>query len=124
MMTALTLATASLQIGFRRALACYPAYPTVGSVSSALSLWVMFREWVLGRHLTSWIGQQDRKTVITPMSGQRALAVTGLGIGAGPAAAVIGNVTHRDGLTLAGVGATTAALIVLHHGRVETGPFN
>lgn len=60
MMTLLTLGGAKLQIGFRTAVSCYPAYVVVSTLTTAFSLWVMFREWVLGKRLTSWTGRQGR----------------------------------------------------------------
>jgi hypothetical protein len=35
----------------------------------------LFREWVLGRHYSSWTGRQGRATVITPMSRQRKIGL-------------------------------------------------
>jgi len=110
-MLMLTLGTASLQIGIRRTLVNYPAYLLVGTMGTVLSLWVMFREWVLGRHLTSWTGRQGRRTVITRMSERRRLALTGTGAGVGALGALLGRVSQQGDLVLAGVSASGAALL-------------
>lgn len=81
MMSLASLVAASFQIGIRRAVSCYPAFILVGTFGTAFSLWVMFREWVLGKHLTSWTGRQGRQAVITRMTGLRRLVLATLGIG-------------------------------------------
>ncbi|WP_033820275.1 glycosyltransferase family 2 protein, partial [Kitasatospora sp. MBT63] len=111
MMLALTLGTATVQIGFRKAVTCYPAYLVVGTMGTLLSLWVMFREWVLGRHLTSWTGRQDRRTVITRMPGDRRRCLTAAGLLGGAVAAAAGSVLRREDLLLAGAGAAAVVLL-------------
>ncbi|RKE18826.1 glycosyltransferase family 2 protein [Streptomyces sp. TLI_171] len=116
-MGVITLGTASLQIGIRRTLVNYPAYLLVGTLGALLSLWVMFREWVLGRHLTSWTGRQGRRTVITRMSDRRRLVLTAIGGGAGGLGSLLGALRHRPDLTLTGAAATGSVLVaaVLWH---------
>jgi cellulose synthase/poly-beta-1,6-N-acetylglucosamine synthase-like glycosyltransferase len=106
MMVVLTFGTAALQIGLRRTLACYPAYLVVGTMGTVISLWVMFREWVLGRHLTSWTGRQGRRVVITRMSERRRIGLTLAGTAAGLVGAVCGGLLGRDSLLLTGTAAS------------------
>ncbi|MEU8517569.1 glycosyltransferase family 2 protein [Kitasatospora sp. NPDC048722] len=111
MMVAVTFGTAALQIGIRRTLTCYPAYLAVGTMGTVLSLWVMFREWVLGRHLTSWTGRQGRQVVITRMSERRRLGLTLAGVGAGLVGTVSGSLLNRDSLVVTGTAASGSVLL-------------
>ncbi|MFH9348408.1 hypothetical protein [Kitasatospora sp. NPDC017646] len=83
-------------------------------MSTVVSLWVMFREWVLGRHPTSWT---RRRVEITRMSERRrlalalALALTGAGAGAGLVGVLSGSVLDREPLFLTGVAATGSVLL-------------
>ncbi|GJF34264.1 hypothetical protein KNE206_69640 [Kitasatospora sp. NE20-6] len=107
-MAAITLGVASLQLGVRRALACYPAYLIVGTLGTAFSLWVMFREWVLGRHLVSWTGRQRRRTVITRISDRRRQTLGLLGGAAGWATVAAGLVLGDRELPVIGMALATA----------------
>ncbi|PBC72143.1 cellulose synthase/poly-beta-1,6-N-acetylglucosamine synthase-like glycosyltransferase [Streptomyces sp. TLI_235] len=107
-MVAITLTTASLQLGVRRALACYPAYLLVGTLGTAFALWVMFREWVLGRHLVSWTGRQRRRTVVTPIPDRRRRALGLLGAGAGWATALTGTLRGDPDLAATGIALAVA----------------
>ncbi|MEV4555794.1 glycosyltransferase family 2 protein [Kitasatospora sp. NPDC049285] len=109
-MGAVTLGTASLQIGIRRTLVNYPAYLVVGTLGTVLALWVMFREWVLGRHLTSWTGRQGRRTVITRMSDRRRQVLTAIGAGTGALGMLLGELGRQPDLTVAGGAATGSVL--------------
>lgn len=111
MMVALTFGTAALQIGVRRTLTCYPAYLVVGTMGTVVSLWVMFREWVLGRHLTSWTGRQGRRVVITRMSERRRLGLTLAGVGAGLLGTASGTLLDRDSLVVTGTAASGSVLL-------------
>ncbi|MFF9640274.1 glycosyltransferase [Kitasatospora aureofaciens] len=111
MMVALTFGTAALQIGIRRTLACYPAYLVVGTMGTVVSLWVMFREWVLGRHLISWTGRQGRRVEITRMSERRRFVLALTGAGAGLVGALSGRVLDREYLFLTGAAATGSVLL-------------
>ncbi|MEE1787718.1 glycosyltransferase family 2 protein [Streptomyces sp. SP17BM10] len=110
-MVALTFGTAALQIGIRRTIACYPAYLVVGTMGTVVSLWVMFREWVLGRHLTSWTGRQGRRVTITRMSERRRLVLTLMGVGAGLIGVSSGSLFHLESLHLAGEAAAGSVLL-------------
>ncbi|MGA5816355.1 glycosyltransferase [Kitasatospora sp. NPDC094028] len=111
MMVVLTFGTAALQIGVRRTLANYPAYLVVGTMGTVVSLWVMFREWVLGKHLTSWTGRQGRRVVITRMSERRRLVLTVTGAGAGLLGVLSGRLLDQESLLLTGAAATGSVLV-------------
>ncbi|MEV7024995.1 glycosyltransferase family 2 protein [Kitasatospora sp. NPDC093558] len=110
-MVALTFGTAALQIGIRRTLGCYPAYLVVGTMGTVVSLWVMFREWVLGRHLTSWTGRQGRRVEITRMSERRRLVLTLAGGCAGLVGVLSGSLLDREILVMTGAAATGSVLL-------------
>lgn len=80
-----TTLIASRTIGWRQAVAGYPAYWLVNWLNKGLYVWTGVREWVLGRHYASWTGRQGRGTVITPMPRRRkAMFTVGLSLLFGP----------------------------------------
>jgi len=66
------------QLGIRTTLYCLPSWFILQTLTSPLTAWWLIREWLLGRHLTTWTGRHGRKPTLTPMSTQRktALATT------------------------------------------------
>ena len=45
--------------------------PTVQTATGPINAWWLVREWILGRHLTTWTGRHGRRATLTPMSPQR-----------------------------------------------------
>ena len=76
MMVAQT-AVAAKGLGVRRALAYLPAFLALGHVDILQKFWIIVREWVFGRHATTWTGRQGRKAVMTPMPAGRRRLFTG-----------------------------------------------
>ena len=79
------------QVGVRTTLRCLPAWLVLQFVTGPITTWWLIREWVLGRHLTTWTGRHGRKATITPMSPRRKVglcAAGGVGLAAWPAAAL------------------------------------
>lgn len=70
-------------VGPRHALLGVGPYLVVNYYNKWLYLCGMVREWVLGRTYASWTGRQGRKTVITPMTARRRVALTQIGAGVG-----------------------------------------
>lgn len=63
-MTGFTFTMASRSIGVRETAKCFPAFLLVSTFSTMFGLWVMVRECVLRRHLTTWTGRQGRRPVM------------------------------------------------------------
>ena len=63
-------------VGTKEAILGYFPYLVVNYYNKWLYLCAFIREWVLGRHYSSWTGRQGRKTVITPMTRRRKLGLT------------------------------------------------
>lgn len=85
--SAATIGVAIQQVGTRTTLKCLPAWFGLQLVTGPITTWWLVREWVLGRHLTTWTGRHGRRATITPMSSRRkaalfAGAATGLAIAA------------------------------------------
>lgn len=64
------------QVGTRTTLKCLPAWLALQVVTGPLGAWWLFREWVLGRHLTTWTGRHGCKAAITPMSPKRKVVLS------------------------------------------------
>jgi poly-beta-1,6-N-acetyl-D-glucosamine synthase len=66
-------------VGWRHAFLGVGPYLLVNYYNKWLYLCGMVREWILGRTYASWTGRQGRKTVITPMTARRRVALTQIG---------------------------------------------
>ncbi|MGH8905197.1 MAG: glycosyltransferase [Egibacteraceae bacterium] len=64
------------QVGARTTLKCLPGWFAVQTVTGPITTWWLVREWVLGRHLTTWTGRHGRRATITPMSPRRKVALS------------------------------------------------
>jgi cellulose synthase/poly-beta-1,6-N-acetylglucosamine synthase-like glycosyltransferase len=116
---AFTMFIASRTITWKQAFVGFPCYWLANWWNKAIYLWTFIREWILGRHYTSWTGRQGRATEISPMSRRRkiglistsaglALAVAGL-----QAAATRASLAQTAMLLLAITGAAAFALSFL-----------
>jgi cellulose synthase/poly-beta-1,6-N-acetylglucosamine synthase-like glycosyltransferase len=63
-------------VGPRRAILGWFPYFVLNYYNKWLYLCAFGREWILGRHYAAWTGRQGRKTVITPMTTQRKIALS------------------------------------------------
>lgn len=59
------------QLGVRTTLRCIPGWFVLQIVTGPMATWWLVREWVLGRHLTTWTGRHGRKPALTPMPRHR-----------------------------------------------------
>jgi cellulose synthase/poly-beta-1,6-N-acetylglucosamine synthase-like glycosyltransferase len=91
---AITIFIASRTITWKQAIVGFPCYWLANWWNKAIYFWTFMREWILGRHYTSWTGRQGRATEITPMSRHRK----------------IGLISTSAGLALAGGGLQAAAM--------------
>lgn len=66
------------QLGVRTTLRCVPGWFVLQTVTGPMASWWLVREWVLGRHLTSWTGRHGRRPALTPMSGRRKVVLAAL----------------------------------------------
>lgn len=80
------------QVGLRTTLKCLPGWFALQVLTGPVTTWWLFREWVLGRHLTTWTGRHGCKAAITPMSRQRKVV---LSTGAALAGLTTAAVRHR-----------------------------
>lgn len=78
-----SIGVAIQQVGLRTTLKCLPAWFVLQSITGPIGAWWLFREWVLGRHLTTWTGRHGCKAVITPMSPKRKMTLSACAIIAG-----------------------------------------
>jgi cellulose synthase/poly-beta-1,6-N-acetylglucosamine synthase-like glycosyltransferase len=85
---AITMFIASRTITWKQAIVGFPCYWLANWWNKAIYFWTFVREWVLGRHYTSWTGRQGRATEITPMSRRRKIGL--ISTSAGLALAVAG----------------------------------
>lgn len=76
------------QLGLRTTLKCLPGWFALQMLTGPITIWWLFREWVLGRHLTTWTGRHGCRATITPMSSQRKVALSACAALAGLTAAV------------------------------------
>jgi biofilm PGA synthesis N-glycosyltransferase PgaC len=67
----ISMAIVTRTIPVKQALVGFPCYWIANWWNKAIYLWTFFREWILGRHYTSWTGRQGRPTEVTPMSPRR-----------------------------------------------------
>jgi cellulose synthase/poly-beta-1,6-N-acetylglucosamine synthase-like glycosyltransferase len=85
---AITMFIASRTITWKQAFVGFPCYWLANWWNKAIYLWTFIREWILGRHYTSWTGRQGRATEISPMSRRRKIGL--ISTSAGLALAVAG----------------------------------
>jgi cellulose synthase/poly-beta-1,6-N-acetylglucosamine synthase-like glycosyltransferase len=85
---AIAMFIASRTITWKQAFVGFPCYWLANWWNKAIYLWTFIREWILGRHYTSWTGRQGRATEITPMSRRRKIGL--ISTSAGLALAVAG----------------------------------
>jgi len=85
---AISMFIASRTITWRQALVGFPCYWLANWWNKAIYFWTFIREWILGRHYTSWTGRQGRATEVTPMTRRRKIGL--ISIAAGLALAVVG----------------------------------
>jgi len=85
---AITTFIASRTITWKQALLGFPCYWAANWWNKAIYFWTFIREWILGRHYTSWTGRQGRATEISPMSRRRKIGL--ISTSAGLALAVAG----------------------------------
>ncbi|WP_078897691.1 glycosyltransferase family 2 protein [Streptomyces rimosus] len=72
---AASVGVAVRQVGWRTTLRCLPGWLAVQCLTGPMTAWWLFREWVLGRHLTTWTGRHGRRPALTPMSDHRKAAL-------------------------------------------------
>ncbi|MGH8908810.1 MAG: glycosyltransferase [Egibacteraceae bacterium] len=66
-----SIGVAIRQVGVATTLKCLPGWFVLQTVTGPVTTWWLIREWVLGRHLTSWTGRYGRRATITPMTPRR-----------------------------------------------------
>ena len=69
--SAASIGVAINQLGVRTTLRCLPGWFVLQTITGPMATWWLAREWVLGRHLTTWTGRHGRKPTLTPMSPRR-----------------------------------------------------
>jgi glycosyltransferase involved in cell wall biosynthesis len=72
-----TIGLVASVVGIGRALKGYVPYLVLNYYNKWLYLCAFSREAILGRHYLSWTGRQGRKTVISPMTRNRKLGLSG-----------------------------------------------
>ncbi|MDT3395130.1 glycosyltransferase family 2 protein [Streptomyces sp. B1866] len=73
-----SLGVAVRQLGWRTTAKCLPGWVAMQGLTGPLIAWWLFREWVLGRHLTTWTGRHGCRPAITPMPrGRKAVLAAG-----------------------------------------------
>lgn len=81
--SAASIGVAMRELGVRRTVRCLPGWLVLQTLTSPLTAWWLFREWVLGRHLTTWTGRHGRKAELTrPGPRRKAVLACGGAIGA------------------------------------------
>jgi biofilm PGA synthesis N-glycosyltransferase PgaC len=73
--SAATIGVAIHQLGVRTTLRCLPGWFVLQTVTGPVTTWWLVREWVLGRHLTTWTGRHGRRPTLTPMTTRRKAAL-------------------------------------------------
>jgi hypothetical protein len=71
LISATSIGVAINQLGVRTTLHCLPGWFLLQTVTGPITTWWLVREWILGRHLTTWTGRHGRKPTLTPMSTRR-----------------------------------------------------
>jgi cellulose synthase/poly-beta-1,6-N-acetylglucosamine synthase-like glycosyltransferase len=92
LITTASVGVAVRQLGWRTTAKCLPGWAIMQALTGPLIAWWLFREWVLGRHLTTWTGRHGCRPALTPMSGSRK---TALALGGVAAAALWSRLTLR-----------------------------
>ncbi|MEV0675830.1 glycosyltransferase family 2 protein [Actinosynnema sp. NPDC050436] len=69
--SAASVAVAARQLGWRTTFKCLPSWLALQYLTGPLTAWWLFREWVLGRSLTTWTGRHGRRPALTPMTRRR-----------------------------------------------------
>ncbi|MEU0413557.1 glycosyltransferase family 2 protein [Streptomyces griseorubiginosus] len=111
--TALTTYLVSRVVGWKKAALGFGPYTILNFYNKYLYTQAMFREWLLGRHYASWTGRSGRRTVITPMTARRRMALGLIATLAGAATATTGAVFHSTPLLGAGALAAVALPLAL-----------
>jgi poly-beta-1,6-N-acetyl-D-glucosamine synthase len=70
-----TIGVAINQLGVGTTLRCLPGWFVLQTVTGPVTTWWLVREWVLGRHLTTWTGRHGRRPTLTPMTSHRKAAL-------------------------------------------------
>jgi cellulose synthase/poly-beta-1,6-N-acetylglucosamine synthase-like glycosyltransferase len=113
---AITIFIASRTITWKQAIVGFPCYWLANWWNKAIYLWTFIREWILGRHYTSWTGRQGRATEITPMSRRRKIGListaAGLGLVVGGSRAATAP-TSLAGIAILMLAMTAAAAFAL-----------
>ncbi|SDP80493.1 glycosyltransferase [Lentzea jiangxiensis] len=69
--TVASVAVAVRQLGWRTTVRCLPSWIVLQNLTGPLNAWWLFREWVLGRRLTTWTGRHGRRPALTPVTTRR-----------------------------------------------------
>lgn len=93
--TVASLGVAVRQLGWRTTLKCLPSWIVMQYLTGPLTAWWLFREWVLGRRLTTWTGRHGRRPALTPVTRNRK-AVLAAAVAAGTLVAVRGWLLRRS----------------------------
>lgn len=68
LVTAASIGVSVNQLGVQTTLRCLPGWFILQTATGPITAWWLAREWVLGRHLTTWTGRHGRRATLTPMS--------------------------------------------------------
>jgi hypothetical protein len=71
-----TIGVTVREVGWRTTVKCLPGWFALQAATGPITTWWLIREWVIGRHLTSWTGRHGRRAAITPMSARRKVALS------------------------------------------------
>lgn len=74
--TVASIAVAVRQLGWRTTVKCLPSWLALQNLTGPLNAWWLFREWVLGRSLTTWTGRHGRRPALTPVTTRRKTVLT------------------------------------------------
>ncbi|MFG3020746.1 glycosyltransferase [Streptomyces sp. NPDC048254] len=77
-----SLGVAVRQLGWRTTAKCLPGWVVMQGLTGPLVTWWLLREWLLGRHLTTWTGRHGCRPAITPMTRRRKAALAAGGLAA------------------------------------------
>lgn len=86
------------QVGVRTTAKCFPGWFVLQVITGPVGAWWLFRESVLGRHLTTWTGRHGCKAQITPMSARRKVVLLAGAVLGGSAALAASGPTRRAAL--------------------------
>lgn len=108
LVTVVSVGVAVRQVGARTTLKCFPGWFALQVITGPIGAWWLFREGVLGRHLTTWTGRHGCRALITPMTSQRKVLVfTGAAL-AGSAVLAAGGAREELGATCRRAGEAVA----------------